>query len=253
MRAVGLRWRRFGSIPADLGIDISAPGPFAVTAVLAACVDGGTVYRRADAALWEMSIGNRIASLVALAGVECDNEFDFVVSCPPPCRRPIETSITVDEVREVAARTTVAQFPVDIGGHTFVLRRPTGADQANWLAAGYPDADTARGAILGDLIIGGPTEPLSPAVLAGLERALDAHDPLLRCSIDVVCPFCATTSSHDLPLTDAAFGLLRRVQRELTRSVHTIASRYGWPESDILSLPRWRRDHYLSLIDQECS
>jgi hypothetical protein len=37
----------------------------------------------------------------------------------------------------------------------------------------------------------------------------------------------------------------------MTQAVHTIASRYGWSETDILSLPRWRRDLYLSLIEQE--
>jgi hypothetical protein len=249
--AEGLRLRRFGSLASDLAVDTSLPGPFAVTAVLAACSGYATGAQPDEASLWGMSVNSRVACLTALAGAETNNEFDFSVACPPPCAERIETSMTVGEVLEVASRATEAQFTCECDGHAFILRRPTGADQASWLAADYPDADTARSSILRELIVEGEAEKVSPAIVAELEQALDEHDPLLRCTIDVVCPFCGATSSHDLPLAETALGVLRGVQSRMTQAVHTIASRYGWSETDILSLPRWRRDLYLSLVEQE--
>ena len=247
----GLRMRRFGSLASDLAADTRLPGPFAVTAVLAACSAFATGDHPDEAFLWSMNISSRVACLAALAGAETHNEIDFTVACPPPCAQPIETSITVDEVLEVASRATQSQFYCDFGGRAFILRRPTGADQATWLAAGYPDAETARSSILRDLIVEGSGAEVSPPIVAELDQALDEHDPLLRCTVDVVCPFCGAISSHDLPLAETALGVVRGVQSRMTQAVHTLASRYGWSEADILSLPRWRRDVYLSLIEQE--
>lgn len=79
-----------------------------------------------------------------------------------------------------------------------------------------------------------------------LADAIAWLDPNAECAIVLECPDCAASTTAYLDATD----LLRRTLSErgdLLAQVDLLARTYGWSESDILSLPRRRRQRYLDL------
>lgn len=248
-----LRLRRFGEAASDLEIDLSGPSPpEVVTEILAACTTdqfGQPVERRR---LWEMSVGARIASLLVLADREDAGTFAIALRCPAAgCGESIEVSLTLDEILGVASEDGADPFPVKADGRTFHLRRPTGADQLAWLRRDDLDGADVAPAILHSLIVAGPVAELTAAGRAALEEALDTHDPLIRFTLTAVCPYCQAAHEHETPLTAYALRTLRQVQSRLIEEVHALAVAYGWPESEVLAIPSWRRARYLSLVERE--
>ena len=46
-----------------------------------------------------------------------------------------------------------------------------------------------------------------------------------------------------------ALFILANIQKDLLYSIHYLAKFYHWNENDIISLPLWRREYYLKLIE----
>jgi hypothetical protein len=87
-------------------------------------------------------------------------------------------------------------------------------------------------------------------VLAALGRRIEELDPQAEIKIDLTCPQC----SHKWDvLFDIASFLLTEINHwaeRTLRSVHKLASVYGWSERDILNLSPVRRQLYLGLVNQ---
>ena len=245
----GCAIRHFGLEPADLEINLSGPpGPAAVTDILARSLERAGEPIGRDAAL-AAPVGDRIAALLAIAAPEVDGRFGVPVACPSPgCGDAIEIELTWDELRALASSRGDDALEVEACDRRVRVRRPTGADQERWLREPFPlDGTTARQSILGDLLRDDPRPALDPALAAAIEAALDARDPLVDCSVAVVCPTCGAESSVEVPLTALAVGVLRRAQGRLLEDVHDLARAYGWTEAAILALPAWRRARYRAL------
>src|SRR3990172_7296393 len=250
--ASGLLLRRFGAGVEDLAVDFQQPPPYAVTDVLVCCArrpDGG----RVDPSLfWELSVGARILYLVLLAGMEQTGAFALQLRCPQPaCRQAIEIDVSVDEVLDKARSDADEPVDADVDGTLFRLRRPTGADQAAWLDEPFHDEAGARAAILQSLLVDAPPVALPPDWQRVAEAALDAADPLVRFNVSIVCPDCEAESALDVPLAAVALESVRRAQTRLMESVHVLASRYGWSETEGMRIPPWRRGGYLGLVERE--
>ncbi len=83
--------------------------------------------------------------------------------------------------------------------------------------------------------------------VAQIESALEAVSPELAVTAQTSCPACAR--QQDVPIN--LYGFLTGAWADdLLHEVHLLAFSYHWSEQDILALPRQRRRHYLTLIDQ---
>jgi hypothetical protein len=70
--------------------------------------------------------------------------------------------------------------------------------------------------------------------------------PEIATHLQTHCPSCET--ENHLPIS--AYATLQRPVGDLYAEIHRLANTYHWSESDILGLPRARRQIYLQLIDQ---
>ncbi len=248
----GLRLRRFGQAAADLDIDFGSPVPDLVTELIAVCgsrSDGGVLGR---GPVRQLSLSIRTACLLTLARMEGVEALSLRLQCSDPsCSEAFELDVGIDEALAFAAADAEAEFEVSVGGATLRLRRPTGNDQLEWLGASFSTADLARLAILRSLVVSHLPFDLPADWSDGLEAALAEHDPLVCFTVQVVCPFCNVSYSHELPLANLAVSVLRAAQVRFIALVHRLASRYGWTEHDVLGLPAWRRDRYAALIASE--
>jgi hypothetical protein len=84
-----------------------------------------------------------------------------------------------------------------------------------------------------------------------LAAALEAADPLTVLAIDVHCPFCNEPMCVEVDLEFLLLEGLRFKQRRMIEQIHRIARHYHWNEADIIAIPQWRRERYLSRIAAE--
>ncbi len=81
-----------------------------------------------------------------------------------------------------------------------------------------------------------------------ISRAMYALAPSLGGPVTAECPACGgSVTLHFDPLA-YALAELREAASDLYEQVHLLASAFGWPERDILLLPRQRRVRYAALI-----
>lgn len=275
--------RPFGAEPRDLDIEFPRwPRAALTTALLAHCsAEDGRGSRELENCAWDLPLNTRILRLLQLVRSTTDEDgLALMLSCPGTnCRSRYEIVVPFDELtRDTATDATAKIVPFSPAPGTSVeLRRPTGRDQARWSEASYSDRDAATQAIVQSLVI---TPPAGPAAAAGndgpqcsgdgdsarvaprssigavidfdrLAAAMEAADPLVSFSVRTACPDCGEAADVPVDLEAIALERLAQYRRTLVRSVHALATRYGWSEADILRLPARRRAEYLRLIEDE--
>ena len=236
-------FRAFGQAPADLEADFAAPRPHLVTALLHACA----VPPLTPAECWGLGAGDRVAGLLAIAGATAGGVLEALPVCGG-CGARMEVPLPVDDLLALHA-SAAEQGEVRVGEAT--LRRATGADQAAWWAAGYPDADRALRGMVATLLVEAPGGPAAEVDLARVDAALAEADPLVAFRVALECPECGLAQTLPLDLQELALAVLRRAQHGLIYDVHRIARVYHWPEDRVAALPPWRRARYLALIERE--
>ena len=165
----------------------------------------------------------------------------------------MEIAVSLDSLRALQDEVNDAgTMSIPLDTETLVIRKPTGLDQRKWLETSYPSVQEAAKAMISTLRSVRSADPeYSPGLIAAFNEAMDEADPLVNFGVSVRCPQCGEEEHHFIDLEQLALSRLKGKQRRLIRIVHTLASRYHWSEHDILSLPPWRRSHYLSLIEQQ--
>ena len=171
--------------------------------------------------------------------------------CPGPgCQERIDVSFGIaDYIEHHRPRRArgAAREPEEgwfrLSGEAVRFRIPTVAD----LLVAAPDAPDA----LSVRCIDAPA--LSSAVARRLDRALARLAPRLDDLLGGSCPACG----HQVALRfDPLAYTVAELQSEfcgLYLETHAIAAAYGWPEHEILALPRSRRRRYASIIADERS
>lgn len=235
--------RRFGSDAHDLDVDFTAPAPLVATDVLCRCASLSS-----DAA-WDLEVGARIDALIRLAIASTPGPLTIGLRCTSPrCGRAIEIEITEADLGEWTA-AIAPHVTLDVSGRATRLRRPTGRDQRAWLAATWPDRDTAQRHIARSLIDDDQAIELDRHSLQRIEDALARIDPLVDFTLTVVCPWCSHQAAHAIDLERQALATLRAAHERLLLTVARLAAKFHWTESAIFALPAWRRERYLALAD----
>jgi hypothetical protein len=160
------------------------------------------------------------------------------------CGEPFDFPIDYAALPVREAGPGFPQVQIEVEGRRLHFRLPTGADQEELVA----QRDTAAHAWLlkrlaqeSDLPEG-PHEELTAAV----EAALETIAPAIVLIVQTACPGCGGGNEVELD----PYRVFGRSSDRMLEDVHRIALYYHWSESDILDLPRGRRQRYLRLIDQ---
>jgi hypothetical protein len=241
-----LSLRRFGDDAVDLEIDFSVSAAEVAAQLLRACTrrpDGAAVD---ESTLSALSLGHRLAALLALAGAVDDEPLQATLRCAR-CNEPLEATLPIADLlayHERAVASASLHVPVD-DERVLTMRRPTARDLERWGVAA-PFERMAR-----DLLVGAGEVPetLPPAWLETLERALADADPLIDFHLTTDCPECGASGRYGLDLGALALRRLRAAHDEMLATVHRLASTYHWSEREILSLPPARRRVYLAMIE----
>lgn len=96
---------------------------------------------------------------------------------------------------------------------------------------------------------GAPIMPadLSQQMMEAVSSALQGADPAAELLINLNCAACSYTWQVTLDIERFLWSKVCMTAKRLLRDVHTLASAYGWDESDILSLSSVRRQIYVEM------
>lgn len=248
--------RAFGSAMEDLAVEFRlAPRVELITELLALCLRGAGNTAIDREFVVELPVGFRLEALIRLAALADPRPFCWRLRCTSSeCGRESEFELTADEI--VSQGSGLRDLPVletQIAGVPVLVRRPTGADQAQWVARSTQhESELMLRAILvrpvlDDLLAKGET---LESVAAAIDDVMDQFDPLPGFHVSGICPHCGKDSDVSPDLTGAALERLFCGQQALIGDVHRLASHYHWTEDQILELPAWRRQSYLELIGE---
>lgn len=240
---LGLAVRPFGVQPGDLDVEFDAGDRAEVaTAVLAGCAlapDGAPLGGERARAL---PIGTRLGALVAVTRLSGRRELSRVFRCAG-CDEEFEVELELDALASAQQTAEAdAPAPVEWGGTTYRLRRPTGDDLRRWRGSPPSDAEIAEA-------LGGPDDDAPAELLSAIEASLDAADPLVDAAVRSACPACGAAAELPVDLEGELLALARCDQDELLEDVAALADAFHWSEHDILALPPRRRRRYLALIE----
>jgi uncharacterized protein (UPF0212 family) len=204
----------------------------ALTLLSAACPE------TSPAALANLPIGQRDALLLTLREITFGTNFIGLANCPA-CDEKVELAFKTGDIRPESETEFPAEFDFQMAGHALRFRLPSSADL---LAVNNREQLLARCLADGR---GDLPEPIIAAVIEKMSRA----DPLADIQLGLSCPSCG--HKWDAPFDIVAFfwSELNAVARGLLREVHTLASVYGWTESEILALTTARRRCYLEMVN----
>ena len=203
-----------------------------------------------------LSIGERDARLLQLREWMFGSLLVNTAQCPQ-CTQWVEWESRIADIRIQPPPITPspAEFSLNVEDYALRYRLPTSMDLA--AVMNTPRGDSTPQNLLKCCIVsarhaGEACDPgsLPQNVLGALGRRIEELDPQAEIRIDLTCPQC----SHKWDvLFDIASFLLTEVNHwaeRTLRSVHKLASVYGWSERDILNLSPVRRQLYLGLVNQ---
>lgn len=231
------RPRAFGSEASDLAcvIDARRPAEAVDNLLCACCGEAPETVRR-----W--SVARRLDALVGIRQAE-GRTAEMVTVCCPVCEAPFEIEIDLGACRLPVSEANVV-FEVD--GRTVEARVPTGAEQARWQRERTTWRRAAASLLHADL---SSREEPDDRMLAALDAALAARDPLRDLALRPDCPECGASIEHALDLEAHLVGCFSRRQREWLEEIATLALAYHWSETEIAAMPAWRRSFYLDRLE----
>jgi hypothetical protein len=192
--------------------------------------------------------GERDAALLRLREELFGTTIEGVAHCPA-CGESFEVSTTTRAL--LSGARAAAEPAVSVDSWEVRLRPPTAAD----LATLAGDADEAFAQLLAGCVEearhdGKPVgvAELPPAVVAAVDDALAAADPLADLAFTAACPACGEFSTTPFDVASFLWSEVERFALGTMREIHVLASAYGWTEDAILALGQ-RRRLYLELVE----
>lgn len=218
---------------------------------LARPAEGGTLD-------WEaLPLTDLDAALLRLRQMVLGDHVRSDVACPADgCGRRIDVAFRISEYlahhrprtpRGVAAGAEPGWF--GLADQDVSFRLPSGRDLV--LLAGETDGARA----LADRCIRFADEAPSrrARLVRRIEAAMEAMAPSLSGDLEGVCPECGEVVRVLFDPQPYVLRELREHASFLFEEVHLLASRYHWPEREILAMPRQRRARYAGLAHAERS
>ena len=243
MSAAGLDLRAFGVEGRDLDVDFDDGDRAAVvTDLLARCAPLERDGARA------LPVGTRLHALVDVCRLSGADLLSWALTCPAAgCDEEIEIELPLAVLADAARDAEASEPPaVAWGEGSFRPRLPTGEDLRRWRAE--PPSDAAIVAALGGPRFAGDEVPRE--LVAAVEAALEAADPLVDARVQSACPACGQPLDLAVDVEGEMLALARRGQDVLLEDVAALAGAFHWSEQDILALPARRRRRYLAMLER---
>jgi hypothetical protein len=193
-----------------------------------------------------LSIGSRDRMLLTLREWIFGTRLSFVSNCPS-CGEAVEGKVSTTDLATSSQSSHERDLTFQAGDVEVAFRLPTTEDLR--AIEGARNVPEARDHLLQRCV---PNYCELPAqLLESLISHMGEIDSQADIQLSLHCPVCF----HDWTAPfDIAHFLWTEVQawgQRLLREIHTLASRYGWSERDIVMLSPARRQSYLDLVAGE--
>jgi hypothetical protein len=160
-----------------------------------------------------------------------------VTDCPE-CGEKIELSLNCSDLHSAAESEPPPELAVQSNEREMRFRLPTSADL---VAVGSPEELLER-----CLLSGG--NHLTEDVVAVAGEKMSSADSMADVHLALNCPSCGHKWEAPFDIVAFLWREISATARRLLREVHTLASAYGWTESEILALSAARRGLYVEMI-----
>jgi hypothetical protein len=200
--------------------------------------------------LAEMPIGRRDGELLALREGLFGSVIVALAQCPG-CDDRFELSFTVGSIR--VAPSNDGTVLVERGEYAVRARPASSADLMEVQALGDTMA-RERGLIArctvearrGSRQI--EADELPAVVTEAVADAMSAADPQAEVQMAMVCPACGQAWRAMFDVGEFLWREIDAWAKRVLEEVHTLASAYGWAQSEILSMSAARRRRYVDLV-----
>jgi len=252
-----------GSLPGNTTV---ASG---VTGLLVRCVKRiGSIEGITPSLIASLVVGDRDYIVLRLRELTFGPRVDAMIHCPSPaCGKVMDLSFSLGDIEIERRPLTRRTFRVDVGafgGESDLLpvefQLPTGAFQeaASVLVGTTGAATTDRLLSLCVTRVGTVTEvdeitikSLPLETRKQIEDAMQRQAPSAEIEFEAECPECHREFLFPLDFNKFFLEEMKNNLRSLELEVHFLAKNYHWAESEILSMPRKKRQRYVSLLREE--
>ena len=216
----------------------SVQDPVRRAVTLLAAVLGTSV---AKAAVFD--VGTRDILLAGLLRSAVGERVPACADCPG-CEVMLDVPVDVAAVTALPVHEPGERLSVLVDGIEVPFRLPTTADL---IALRGRPPHQARSALLASCLGLERGKPAAPETVAAVEAAMEQAAPAGAVDLLVRCPGCGLDSILPLDIPALVWTEIEAQASALLRDVHTLATSYGWAETDVLDLSPRRRAMYLAL------
>ena len=203
--------------------------------------------------LISLSIGRRNAYLFRLREQLLGPLLESFVRCPR-CQEAIEFRLNAREVCKLDPDVpNRIEHTAVLGQVEFQMRLLDSKDLA--AVASETNLESARRQLAARAVLSArregveiPFEPLLTSAIDSLSEFLSDCDPQSDLRIALSCPACALSWSSPFDIASFLWDEVSTLATRLLNEVHSLATAYGWRESDILAMTSARRHHYLKMV-----
>jgi hypothetical protein len=194
------------------------------------------------AAVADWPLGGRNRALLDLHASWFGPRLQGWTSCPS-CGEKVEFELDARELA-MAAPGGPPHDAVIVGAYAF--RLPTSRDLAHIVAL---DGASSATSLLDRCRTGGPEHPeWTDDLLEAVEDRLASADPLAETRLALSCPSCQRAWEDAFDIGRFLWAEVESRARRVLWEVHTLASAYGWSETETLALGDARRAMYLEIV-----
>jgi len=206
-------------------------------------------------ALARLSVGERDARLLTLREQTFGSQLTSVATCPA-CQQRVESEIEVNDLRVATGADAPATLALSAGGYDVQFRLPNSLDLEAIAGGGREGVNGARHVLIERCLLSAEREGervtvmnLPDEVCGAIVERMQGADPQADVRLALACPQCDARWEEQFDIESFFWDEINAWAERLLREVHTIASRYGWRETDIINMTAARRHYYLDLIN----
>jgi hypothetical protein len=188
--------------------------------------------------LAKLSIGQRDTRLLKLRELTFGEKFTGLTNCPV-CDEKIELAFDAAAIRPAEENEIPAELDLQIEGREVRFRLPNSGDL---LAVHSSEQLLAR-----CLLSGG--NHFAENTIQAVSEKMSAADPMADVQLALSCSSCGHQWRSSFDIVAFFWREIAAAARGHLRDIHTLASAYGWTESEILSLSPARRRVYLEMVN----
>ena len=201
-----------------------------------------------------LSIGKRDALLLSLRELTFGQGLLGLAGCPE-CSEKLELDFRLDDLRSRSGSESGREIPFSLAGYNLRIRPVNTFDLLSIVH--MKDVSQARDELLNRCILMAQYQgndisfhQLPSALIESVEEKLEEMDPQADIRLALSCPSCSHKWDAPFDIVSFFWSEIDSWAHHILREVHALAEKYGWSESDILSLSPVRRRIYLEMAWQ---